>query len=116
MCSCQCHYGCRNKSQGSQKKRDKGYNLRIYKGSTTKEEMFKTYLQCKKVGTQVITTVEPVEVDEGHFFASVKGEGAVIRLKTDLMGPIIVTQEAPDLYDTAYGVIDDLLTIHRKTI
>ena len=81
-----------------------------------KKKCLKLICSAKKVGTQVITTVEPVEVDEGHFFASVKGEGAVIRLKTDLMGPIIVIQEAPDLYDTAYGVIDDLLTIHRETI
>jgi homoserine dehydrogenase len=35
----------------------------------------------------------------------------VLRLETDLMGPIVVAQEEPTLSDTAYGVLNDLLTL-----
>ncbi len=53
--------------------------------------------------------VEEVPMD--HPFALVKGGGAVLRFHTDLMGPVLVTQEKPDLYDTAYGVLGDLVRI-----
>lgn len=46
-----------------------------------------------------------------HPFALVRGGGAVLRFQTDLMGPVLVTQEKPDLYDTAYGVLGDLVQI-----
>jgi homoserine dehydrogenase len=46
-----------------------------------------------------------------HPFSRVKGSGSIIRLETDLMGAILITQEAPTLNDTAYGVLNDLITI-----
>ncbi|MDO9508745.1 MAG: homoserine dehydrogenase [Thermovirgaceae bacterium] len=53
------------------------------------------------------------EVPATHHFSLVSGEGAVLRIHTDLMGPILVTQEKPDLYDTAYGVLGDLISIRQ---
>lgn len=46
-----------------------------------------------------------------HLFAAVTGSGSIIRLETDLMGPLLITQEAPTLNDTAYGVLNDLMSI-----
>lgn len=46
-----------------------------------------------------------------HPFAAVTGSASIIRLETDLMGPLLISQEAPTLNDTAYGVINDLMTI-----
>ncbi len=51
------------------------------------------------------------EIPRDHHFSLVSGGGAVLRIHTDLMGPILVTQEKPDLYDTAYGVLCDLLSL-----
>lgn len=51
------------------------------------------------------------EIEAGHLYNSVTGSGAVIRIETDLMGPILMTQENPTLYDTAYGVLSDLMTL-----
>ncbi len=53
------------------------------------------------------------EVSGSHHFSLVSGGGAVLRIHTDLMGPILVTQEDPDLYDTAYGVLGDLITLSQ---
>jgi homoserine dehydrogenase len=57
--------------------------------------------------------VEEVKID--HHFAQVGGGGAVLRIHTDLMGPILVTQEDPDLYDTAYGVLVDMLSLNNNS-
>jgi len=56
--------------------------------------------------------VEEISLD--HPFSLVSGGGAVLRIHTDLMGPVIITQENPDLYDTAYGVLGDLIAIRQK--
>lgn len=59
----------------------------------------------------VKASVKVEEIPALHHYASVKGGGAVIRIETDLMGPILITQEDPTLYDTAYGVLSDLMTL-----
>lgn len=56
-----------------------------------------------RVGVESIVRDDP--------FALVSHFGAALRLETDLMHPLIITQEAPDLYDTAYGVINDLMEL-----
>ncbi len=57
------------------------------------------------------TRVAVEEVPADHPFAGVNGSGSIIRIVTDIMTPILITQESPGLYDTAYGVINDLMTI-----
>jgi homoserine dehydrogenase len=59
----------------------------------------------------VRTRVGLDEVASDHPFATQSGNGSVLRIETDLMGPIVVAQEEPTLYDTAYGVLNDLLTL-----
>lgn len=56
-----------------------------------------------RVGLESVSLTDP--------FALVSHFGAALRLETDLMHPLILTQEAPDLYDTAYGVINDLMEL-----
>jgi homoserine dehydrogenase len=51
------------------------------------------------------------EVAPDHPFATLSANGSVLRLETDLMGPIVVAQEDPTLSDTAYGVLNDLLVL-----
>lgn len=58
---------------------------------------------CAKVAVEALPA--------GHLFANVSGTGAALRFETDLMAPVLMIQEAPDLYDTAYGVISDMIQI-----
>jgi homoserine dehydrogenase len=51
------------------------------------------------------------ELQAGDFLATASASGSALRLETDLMGPILLAQEEPTLSDTAYGVLNDLLTI-----
>jgi homoserine dehydrogenase len=75
----------------------------------------KLICRAKPEGDSVRATVSLEEIGDRHHYAAVSGCGAVLRIETDLMGPILVTQEDPTLYDTAYGVLDDLLTLQRGT-
>ncbi|MCK4343926.1 MAG: hypothetical protein KAX05_01470 [Bacteroidales bacterium] len=59
----------------------------------------------------VKASVRLEEISQNHPFALVSGMGNILRIETDLMGPIFITQENPTLYDTAYGVLEDMLTI-----
>jgi homoserine dehydrogenase len=74
----------------------------------------KLICRAKPEGGGIKATVGVEEVPDTHHYAAVTGGGAVLRIETDLMGPVLVTQENPTLYDTAYGVLDDLLTLQRS--
>lgn len=54
------------------------------------------------------------EVPLSDPFAAVSGTGNILRLHTDLMGPITLTQERPTITDTAFGVLSDLLSSTRR--
>jgi len=66
---------------------------------------------AERSGGGVRTRVRLEELPPDHPFSTLSGSGSVLRIETDLMGPIIVAQEEPTLYDTAYGVLNDLLTL-----
>jgi homoserine dehydrogenase len=51
------------------------------------------------------------EVPEDDPFALVAGTGSILRVETDLLGKIVLTEEDPDLTTTAYGVVSDLLSL-----
>lgn len=60
-----------------------------------------------RVGVEKVSPESP--------FATIRGSGSALRLETDLMGPITIMQENPTVTDTAYGVLNDLLTIAGST-
>jgi len=60
---------------------------------------------------EIEASVELKAVGKGTVFDSLKGTGAAVSICTDLMTPITIVQEAPTLSDTAFGVLEDMLTI-----
>lgn len=62
-------------------------------------------------GEGAVASVTAQELPLAHPFARVEGAGSVLRIATDLMGTIVLAEEAPDLRTTAYGVIADLFEI-----
>ncbi len=44
-------------------------------------------------------------------FATVEGTASMVRFATDVMGTLVIAEEAPDLATTAYGVISDLFAV-----
>ena len=68
---------------------------------------------AERDGEAVSASVAARELALEHPFARTDGAGSVLRIVTDLMGTIVLAEEAPDLKTTAYGVIADLLEIQR---
>ncbi len=77
---------------------ERGYHLKL---------VCRAWYEDNKIRTRV--SVE--EIPDNHIFASVNGTGSVLRVETDIMHPLTIIQEQPDLYDTAYGIINDLLSL-----
>lgn len=70
-------------------------------------------LACRAWRTRegVRATVAPEWLDGGDPLAGHGGFGSILRLETDLMGPLLIRQENPTVRDTAYGVLNDLMVI-----
>jgi homoserine dehydrogenase len=77
----------------------------------------KLVAEAERTDAGVAAAVTARELPMSHPFARTEGAGSVLRIATDLMGTIVLAEEAPDLRTTAYGVIADLLEIaagHRR--
>ena len=70
-------------------------------------------LLCRgwKDGNNVHASVRVEEVNRDDIFCLISHYGSAVRIESDLMHPNIIVQDCPDLLDTAYGVIEDLITI-----
>ncbi|QOX64428.1 hypothetical protein FRZ06_14295 [Anoxybacterium hadale] len=59
----------------------------------------------------VIGSVGPEEIDQKDLFASISGTSSVVTITTDLMGPVSVVEHDPEILQTAYGVLSDLIRV-----
>ena len=71
----------------------------------------KLVAEAERTDAGVAAAVTARELPASHPFARTEGAGSVLRIATDLMGTIVLAEEAPDLKTTAYGVIADLMEI-----
>jgi len=60
-------------------------------------------------GVRAEVQVRPVAHES--LFGLTSGSASALRISTDLMGPITICQEEPTPYDTAYGVLSDLILV-----
>lgn len=56
------------------------------------------------------------EIERGHPFAPIRESGSILMIETDLLAPFIIAETDPTLYDTAYGVINDLMSLPHSTL
>ncbi len=71
----------------------------------------KVVCEAFREGGKVIGRVRVREIPLADPFALVAGTGSILRLTTDILGKIVLTEEDPDLSTTAYGVISDLFRL-----
>jgi homoserine dehydrogenase len=69
------------------------------------------FREGERTDSRIAGRVRAREVPLDDPFALVAGTGSILRLTTDLLGKIVLTEESPDLTTTAYGVIGDLLSL-----
>jgi homoserine dehydrogenase len=70
-------------------------------------------LICKawRNGELVKARVSLEEIESGHPFAPVRESGSILMIETDLLAPFVITETDPTLSDTAFGVINDLMSL-----
>jgi homoserine dehydrogenase len=51
------------------------------------------------------------EIERGHPFAPIRESGSILMIETDLLAPFVITETDPTLSDTAFGVINDLMSL-----
>jgi homoserine dehydrogenase len=93
----------------------KDLNNETIANAARNKKRFKLICRAEKSGTNISAKVAPELLPYDHPFASVNGTDSILKIETDLMGPIFIRQENPTLNDTAYGVLNDLLTITRES-
>jgi homoserine dehydrogenase len=73
----------------------------------------KLICRAKRYGESVQASVKLEEIERGHPFAPIRESGSILMIETDLLAPFIIAETDPTLYDTAYGVINDLMSLPR---
>ncbi len=63
---------------------------------------------------QLHTKVCPEEIPVQDPFATVQDTGACLKIETDTMNPLLIFQQSPTLWDTTYGVLNDILIIYSS--
>jgi homoserine dehydrogenase len=71
----------------------------------------KLICSARRKGESVLASVRLEEIERGHPFAPIRESGSVLMIETDLLAPFIIAETDPTLYDTAYGVINDLMSL-----
>jgi homoserine dehydrogenase len=71
----------------------------------------KLICSARKNGESVLARVRLEEIERGHPFAPIRESGSILMIETDLLAPFIIAETDPTLYDTAYGVINDLMSL-----
>ena len=51
------------------------------------------------------------KIERGHPFAPIRESGSILMIETDLLAPFMIAETDPTLSDTAYGVINDLMSL-----
>ena len=64
---------------------------------------------------RVVGRVAPEEVDMAELPAVIKGTSSVVSITTDLMGTVSVVEHDPEIEQTGYGVLSDLIRIIKTT-
>lgn len=78
-----------------------------------REHRLKLVCEAFPEGDRVIGRVRLREIPLTDPFALVEGTGSILRLTTDILGCLVLTEEDPDLSTTAYGVISDLFRLQE---
>jgi homoserine dehydrogenase len=75
-------------------------------------------LICKawRQGETVQARVTLEEIERGHPFAPVGESGSILMIETDLLASFIISETDPTLSDTAYGVINDLMSLDVRPL
>lgn len=64
---------------------------------------------------KIIGKVGPEEIDNSDLIATISGTSSVVTITTDLMGTISIVEHDPEIQQTGYGVLSDLVRVIKNS-
>lgn len=84
------------------------------KAAADRGKVIKLLCRGRFEGDEPVGTVEPVELERSHPYASISGTSSIITLYTDLMGAVTIIEQDPEIEQTGYGIFSDLIRLIRR--
>ncbi len=72
--------------------------------------------QARRMQGEIVAEVGPQRIGEDDILRIGKGTTGIISLETEAMGTISLVEHEPEVLQTAYGVLSDLITIQQHKI
>ncbi|MDX9888986.1 MAG: hypothetical protein RBS51_06990 [Anaerovoracaceae bacterium] len=88
-----------------------GISLDTIKEAQGRGKIIKLICRGEIIDGKILGFVEPREVDEGSLLGGIKGTSSVVSITTDLMGKVSIVEHDPEILQTGYGVLSDLLRL-----
>lgn len=88
-----------------------GINIDTLEDAKLRGKTIKVVCRGEVKEGEIVGSVEPVEVDEKGLLGSIRGTSSVVSITTDLMGKVSIVEHDPEILQTGYGVLSDLLRI-----
>jgi homoserine dehydrogenase len=82
--------------------------------AASRGKRLKLIAAARREGGRVTAEVKLREVDPGGPFGSLEGPANALRLDTDLVGPVLITELEGSLTATAYALVTDLVAVARR--
>lgn len=90
-----------------------GVEARV-RDASTRGTRLKLVAAARREAGRVHAEVRLREVDATGPFGSLDGPANALRIDTDLLGPVVITQLEGSLTATAYALVSDLVTVARR--
>lgn len=91
-----------------------GITYEAIQAAKSRGKAIKVVCRGRIEGEKAIGSVEPLEVDETGLLGSIKGTSSVVSITTDLMGKVSIIEHDPEIQQTGYGILSDLLRLLEK--
>ncbi|CAE7643225.1 hom [Symbiodinium necroappetens] len=88
----------------------RGITLSQVRAATARGKALKMVCEAELVDDEVRAAVSLRELPLTDPLCGLKGASAAVTVETDVLGPVTVTSTNPTTLDTAYGLLQDLLT------
>lgn len=87
----------------------------LIKEADARGKVIKLLCRGTLVNGKVIGSVGPEEIDKHDLLAAITGTSSVVTITTDLMGTLSVVEHDPEIEQTGYGVLSDLIRVIKNS-
>ena len=79
--------------------------------AASRGKVIKLLCNGKRVDGKVVGSVKPVELLKSDLLATISGTSSAVSITTDLMSTVSIVEHDPEIEQTAYGILSDLIRV-----